>query len=383
MAATPLRHCRTRRPERTGNIVVLATVLMIVMLAFVAFAVDIGYLMLARTELQRSADAAALAATWDLIEQIPASERVQRARLTASDYVGHNKVCSAAPKVRLNTENSPDGDIVVGEFVGRNEPLTFSDPDQFNAVRVRVRRDGDLNEEVPHFFAHVFGQSSAALQAEATAAIVTNISGFRFPSDDQPNIPLLPITLHEDTWNGLLTNTVMQDEWSWDASDNSVIAGGDSKPECILYPASDDSPGNFGTVNIGTSANATSHLSAQILNGVSQADLDYHGGELVLEDNGTVTLGGDTGISTGIKDDLLAIRGLPRIIPIYGHVAGNGDNAVYTVVKFVGIRIMEVKLTGQDKRIVIQPANVVTSSAIPSASGQTSDFVFSPSRLVE
>ena len=49
-----------RTKKRRGVIAVLTAIMLVVMLAMVAFAVDVGYLVLARSELQRSADAAAL-----------------------------------------------------------------------------------------------------------------------------------------------------------------------------------------------------------------------------------------------------------------------------------------------------------------------------------
>ena len=55
------------RSRRRGNIAILAAFLMIVMLVCVAFAVDLGYLYIARTEAQACADAAALAAGWEII----------------------------------------------------------------------------------------------------------------------------------------------------------------------------------------------------------------------------------------------------------------------------------------------------------------------------
>ena len=48
--------------QRRGNVVVPSAFLMIVMMALAAFAVDVGYIAEARTQLQKSADAAALAA---------------------------------------------------------------------------------------------------------------------------------------------------------------------------------------------------------------------------------------------------------------------------------------------------------------------------------
>ena len=50
-----------RPPRRRGAIAVLSAFLMVGMLAMVALAIDVGYLQVARTQLQQSADAAALA----------------------------------------------------------------------------------------------------------------------------------------------------------------------------------------------------------------------------------------------------------------------------------------------------------------------------------
>jgi hypothetical protein len=86
-----------------------------------------------------------------------------------------------------------------------------------------------------------------------------------------------------------------------------------------------------------------------------------------------------------VKDELDSIKGQPRIIPIFRSVVGPGNNATYTIVAFVGVRIMEVKLTGKmnQKRVVIQPANMVVRGAIPaSQETQSSYFVYSPVWLV-
>jgi len=59
---------RPLRRKRKGNILVLSAVLMVLIMAMLAFAVDLGYLYVAREEMQRSADSAALAAAWDLVD---------------------------------------------------------------------------------------------------------------------------------------------------------------------------------------------------------------------------------------------------------------------------------------------------------------------------
>jgi hypothetical protein len=86
-----------------------------------------------------------------------------------------------------------------------------------------------------------------------------------------------------------------------------------------------------------------------------------------------------------VKDELASIIGEPKVIPIFSTVTGPGNNAQFTIVRFVGVRIVEVDLTGaaSSKRVMIQPSNVVIRGAIPSTSStQTSYFIYSPVWLV-
>src|ERR1700755_3342938 len=56
---------RRQKQQRRGTIVIMGAVLAIVVLAMVAFSVDVGYVLTAKEELQRTADASALAPCWD------------------------------------------------------------------------------------------------------------------------------------------------------------------------------------------------------------------------------------------------------------------------------------------------------------------------------
>ena len=81
---------------------------------------------------------------------------------------------------------------------------------------------------------------------------------------------------------------------------------------------------------------------------------------------------------------MTSIKGQPRIIPIFSTVSGNGNNAKYTIVKWQGIRIMNVKLTGSmsQKNVMIQVARCMTKGVIPSTTTGTSSYVYSPVVLV-
>ena len=138
-------------------------------------------------------------------------------------------------------------------------------------------------------------------------------------------------------------------------------------------------------MDIGSSNNSTNDIARQILDGVSPEDMEYHGGKLEFDDHGELELNGDTGISAGVKDELESIKGQPRVIPIFRMVEGPGNNAQYTIVKFCGVRIVNVKLTGQmsGKRVIIQPANICLRGAIPAPDDvPRSQYVFSPVWLV-
>lgn len=373
-------HCQ-RRP-RKGNVLVLAALMMVAMFAFLAFAVDLGYLQVARTELQRSADAAAIAAAWELIDESTLSgyanpyQTTQDARTTAGQYTVLNKVLNQDPVLAQE-------DVAVGYLANPSdptEPMCFDGMNLPNAVRVQVRRTANQNGEVPLFFARVLGHDRAAVQAEATAAMLTNFNGFRAPASGE-NLDMLPFAVHKDTWNDLLAG-IGTDDWTWDPESQQLTSGADGIREISMFPQSTGGAGNFGTVDIGNDNNSTADIARQILHGVSPQDLEHHGGKLELDANGELFLNGDTGISAGMKDELVQIKGKPRTILIYSDVTGPGNNATYTIVNFVGIRITRVKLTGSNKRVIIQPANVVSAGGIPANGGQTSYFIYSPVTLV-
>jgi len=385
------RRDRSVPPRRSGNILILTALLMIFMMAVLAFAVDLGYLLMARTELQRAADSAALAAAWELVDQgefaddPDLSSAIASARSQATAYAALNPVTRDAPTVDFNSGNDVEGDVVLGylsDLSNQNATFAYNDPALYNAVTVRVRRNGIQNSMVPMFFARIFGVNNSSLEAEATAALLKGISGFQTPSDGS-NLGILPFALDEESWNELLAGNA-DDDWAWDEVSGEVKPWSDGIRELNLYPQGTGSPGNRGTVDIGSNNNSTNDIARQITDGVSPSDLDHHGGELKLDDNGDLFLNGDTGISAGVKDELASILGEPRTIPIFRSVSGPGNNATYTIVKFAGIRIMEVNLTGSEnsKRVIIQPAPMVSKGAIPATSSGTSYLIFSPVHLV-
>ncbi len=232
-------------------------------------------------------------------------------------------------------------------------------------------------------FSRIFGLSGQALHTDAIAGIVCDIKGFQTPSDGS-NLGILPYALDLQTWNGLIANAGT-DNYRWNSTTNQVEAGADGLVEVNLFPQGTGSPGNRGTVDIGSCNNSTADISRQILHGLSQSDLAAMGGKLEFNDCGKLYLNGDTGISAGVKDELASIVGQPRVIPIFSAVSGNGNNANYTIVKWQGVRIVNVKLTGSmsQKNVMVQVCPVLTKGVIPSTTTGTSSYVYSPVVLVK
>lgn len=142
-----------RFPKKRGNIIVWAAVLMVVILAFVAFAVDVGYMMLTKTQLQNAADASALAAAAVMAEPI------EDVRAEARQYAGYYG--AAGEGITL-----ADGDIQYGLWDADTRSFTET-VTPANAVRVFARR-----EDAGLFFARALGQS--VFSSEASAVAVAN-----------------------------------------------------------------------------------------------------------------------------------------------------------------------------------------------------------------
>lgn len=383
---------------RRGAAAPLVAVSSVILVGMAALAIDSGVLYQARTEMQAAADAAALAAANELVARrsqgFDLDQAITAARAQAVSVGGRNRIMGRAPVLEPNLANAPDGDVVVGYLRNPDDlqqPLSFAETDLYNTILVRVRRNGIRNGPIDLFFANIFGIGAANLESQAAAIAEEGARGFRTPeSSSGEQSPLLPLALHVDAWRDLLNGTVTNgDQYHYDPETKKVTSGHDGIHELNIYPGSGTgtqklTPGNFGTVDIGNPNNSTSDLARQIRNGPNASDFAYFGGKLELGPDGTVQLNGDTGLSAGIKDDLEAIKGQPRVVPLFNRVTGNGNNSMFTVVGFAGIRIVNVRLTGsmKTKEVMIQPATVIDGTVITGRTTETNTFVYGPVRLV-
>jgi hypothetical protein len=155
------------KKRRRGAIAVLAALLLIFMVGMVAFAVDLGYLALSKTQLQAAADSAALAAAATTNQ--PQTTMVAVAQQVASA----NSVAGRA--VQLSS-----GDIHYGNWNTTTRAFTSAGT-AGNAVQVTVRTGSGYGGATPLFFGKVF--NVASLNQSATAVATVNPRDIAFLID--------------------------------------------------------------------------------------------------------------------------------------------------------------------------------------------------------
>jgi Flp pilus assembly protein TadG len=152
MSATARRNSasQTARRDRRGKIVVMTAFLMTMIMAMVAFGVDVGYIAVARTEIQICTDAAALAGASGLVD----GTSVAQAR--ATEYLAKNKVAGQT----LGTSNAT---IEFGTWSDTTKTFTVS-ADAPNGIRINT----SLNS-VPLFFGKALNKNSFNVSARSIA----------------------------------------------------------------------------------------------------------------------------------------------------------------------------------------------------------------------
>lgn len=365
-----------RSPKKKGSILLLSAGAMVMIMGFAAFTIDIGFITLTKTQMQSAADAAALAAGMEMLPGFGLGRERTIAETVANGELAATQVAAAhrsgdRDSCYLNRSRDVRYGVRTWDAVTGRWTETWGVPDKtgYNLVEVTIHRDqhygsttGDGgtapgDSALPLFFGPVIGHTHAELMTTAVATFSPGV-GFRIPPNSSMTAKILPITLDKITWDQLMGGAITDDNFAYNPDTGAIVPGqSDGICEVNLYPnGSNLPPGNRGTVDLGASNNSTSELSRQILYGLNASDLAYYGGELRF-DNGPLYINGDTGLSAGIKDELTTIKGEPRAIPIFTEVHGPGNNATYTIVTFVGIRILDVKLTGSPskKRVIVQP----------------------------
>lgn len=376
--------------QRKGAIIVMVAILMVVLLGCAALAVDMGHLYVARAELQRTADAAALAGAQSLGRgsDSPFGEFLYADDIysQAESYALSNKVVQAGVVLDRNT------DIIVGyleDIHDRSAALQIVSLDQANAVQVIARRIAGNGGEIPLFFAPLWGINSSGVGATATAVLDDRFYGFAPKS--LGGIGAVPFAVDQDAWNDQIEMGNGPDEYGFDSNTGETSLIPDGIHEIKLFaeklgPSEDpdnDGAGNFGVLHIGSGSLGTSTIVNQIENGISADDLIDMTGEPMIKFFNQVSaepvvysavsydILGDPGLKTGMENAMQAKVG--KVIGFFIHdgVVQTGSNATFNIVGMRFGRVMSIELHGEDKAIVIQPVpyygpDILTSPHVPS-----------------
>ncbi len=145
-----LEQISKRIRRRRGAIILQAALLLVVVLCFAAFSIDVGFISTVRTEMQRSADAGALAGV-SLIIGRPDDVGTEARTYCKNDNCGGRTLIDSEINVEMGRWDDDSRSFSPG-----------SNP--FDAVRVTASR-GD----VPSFFAGICGYNEFQIQASAIA----------------------------------------------------------------------------------------------------------------------------------------------------------------------------------------------------------------------
>lgn len=135
---------------------------LVIAIAFLAFAVDWGYIVVTESELQNAADAGALSGARALPDGRPAAIAAAQSWAAKNVAAGSSVVTVASEDVEIGLW---DDDTATFEV------LPVSSSESPNAVRVTCRRTTPRGNSLKLFFAPVIGTSHAQLTASAVAAI--------------------------------------------------------------------------------------------------------------------------------------------------------------------------------------------------------------------
>jgi Flp pilus assembly protein TadG len=397
---------RSRRhyTNRPGAVIPLIALLLIPLLAMMAFAIDIGYSVETRAELVNATDAAALAGVQQLIK--PFQQWRTASSSSQTTLLANATTLAKATVAAVAGSNSSGGvslqvvaaDVDVGYTdgsgtyysgnAGKIPAATFP-----NTVVVTLRRDNtsppNSNGELPLFFGRALGKSSVALTASATAVayegVITNIKS------GPGNGDLLPVATDQTQWTDFYKNGSK----SQYADPNAPSGTGWLQ----IYPGGTDSINGkqYSSMNgllslNGTKSAADSYYSGAtgwIQGGPSSGDISSlsTAGQLPLPSSGAgQTWSSGPGLkSTEITDFQALITTPPtlRLLPLYdptsSSTTGTG-NGTYQITYFVPVYVAYAQNTGSNMDIAIIPANgspitdptIVVSNVAPMGSSTTS-----------
>lgn len=316
--------------DTRGVTALFAAVFLVVFVGLTAMVVDLGQIIIVKSELQNGADSGALAGVVDLLYY--GSDEAVEAAKTYTTRASTYRLTKPPP--------GPDG-VEVAEL----GPET---------LQVRVRKAvGTSAGAVPTVFARIWGIESSRVEALAVATMDHRIIGTG-PGN------LMPFGVHKRLA---------------DADDDGLYDVGNTVD---IYPHT-WSPGNFGLLDLNGGANSNSETVSWIEHG-------YDGVFILPESTGGyLQMEGDPGISGGSLEAPTRSRLGDRVLfPVFDEVTGVGANTIFRVIDMVGAIITEIKFDGaaEERYFRIKIVNFAATNLIVGEEGTPSNSSLSKPILI-
>jgi len=411
--------------RRAGAVAPLTCLLLVpVLIGMLAFSIDVGYMVQVRTELQNTADAAALAGAQALMGAGPVSNVAnQNDGIVKWNQAKFNQTGAQRNTIRTNAINNAktaakaygannlagdknitinDADVEVG-YLDQNDSYSSSPGSSTfpNSVRVTARRDSSANTPLKLFFGALLGTSEVPLTATARATLYTgDIQTFSASYNVRGS--MLPVALDVFRWNEYVSSGKSLDQDSNAGTSQwslTTTNGPDGNPQLKVYPVKNQAPGNFSLLDIGPPENNAPAFRTWIDEGQSPADVSY------LLDNNLLPVSptspkdwkGGPGLKSTLEPNFDAQMGQPNLIPLflpvksidypasdprhvsttadYQAASGTGQNASYAIIGFVGVTITTSDGSGSSLDIAVQPFAVTDPTVPPAGSTSSSGYV--------
>jgi Flp pilus assembly protein TadG len=419
---------------RKGVLIPLTAFLIVVILGMCAFSVDVGYMVVVQSELQNAADAAALAGAEQLqplfVQYYSPGQTNQAGILTqATTNIAPSGTNPGSPMYAAEQfalfnmaggvyVSVPDSDVSFG-YTDANGNFTTEYTGFPNTVSVTTRRDETANGSLPLFFGPVLNKASQNLEATSRATIYAgDISSLQAVPNVQM-VPgwqshIMPVALDVHVWttfinggkvvtnNGSSLSTTTYPIGT--SPDGNIYLGPNGLPQLQVYPFDTNTPGSFGLVDVGLPQNNVPAFRTWIDDGQTPNDIQYllTNGLLPVSPSAPQPWKVGPGLKSTLLTDFQAQIGLPNAIPLFipnqspantpgntSYVAGsgNGQNATYAIIGFVGVTISSADGHGNSNmNISIQPmalidVTTVINNATPAGTALSS-FATSPTTFI-
>ncbi len=415
------------RLVRFGTVAPFAALLMFpVFLFMLALSVDMGNYTFTKSQLQRAADAGALAGAAEIVKHTTAADantyataEAQRiVKQLAAGNVSNLALPTADVQVGYTVQNA---DGTPGAFYAYPTIVSGVNNGQVpfpNSVQVTVRRESGTNGAQPTYFASFFGFGSWSVEAKATAATII-ASSFNPSAQGGLLLPFaVPLNTYVNPGNG--NTSGIQVGWQdlmkmWNGGSGTTVSGTDPNGNNykLYYGSSGSAPSGATLISdqysVGSTLNPPANSSTPFGyytvtpgSGDGIPEMTFYGngstgngnfGLVSLNPNvsasesnvatwvnqgpsaadlasltfptGTGTDWWDSGqgFKSSTSNAVNNIIGEARLVPIYTVTNGaSGNNLTYNIVGFAAVVILNWSGSGNSASATFQPTTLVDPS---------------------